>query len=238
MHLKIAVGVINGFDAISIFLLFQVMNSLSVTCKELITDYILIASDGVSPLKVHNYCDQASETSIYIKCFYIKGSVQRFKDTGIHLALKVPRKADRYGLNLQVGGSGFMLYIGSHNSKGIISTSSSQLRVPFNQFSDVRVQMTRIKSVRSPPDTLCEDNPNYVQAECIANCTDNSGAFFDKITHVTSTFFLNLCPTFVCTSDRDCVTSFWSLFLIFILQTLRKRTKRLKIKQREKLKED
>ncbi len=58
-----------------------------------------------------------------------------------------------------------------------VSVSSSQLVVPFYQFSDIRLKMTRISSARNPPDYICEEDPDYDRAKCTANCVDASGAF-------------------------------------------------------------
>ncbi len=160
------------------------MNSLSVTCQELITYYIVLAFDGVNPIKVHNYCNQASESSVGFRCFTIQSPVQLFANHGIHLALKVPTIADRYRLNAPSGGSVFIVYIGGN--KKDLSLSTNQLVVPFYQYSDVRLKMTRISSARNPPDYMCEEDPDYDNAKCIANCVDASGAFCQNYSCVPS----------------------------------------------------
>ncbi len=159
------------------------MNVLTVTCEELITEYFVPSSDGLRPETEHNHCEQASETWSDVKCFIIQSPMQLIPQNGIHLGLNIPTKADRYKLNAQMAGSSFILMIGSN--KTIVSFSSSLIHVPFNQFSNVQLKMTRIRSVHNPPDYMCGEDTDYIQADCLSKCQAGSGgAFFAKITHI------------------------------------------------------
>ncbi len=165
------------------------MNVLTVTCKELITEYFAHTSDGLRPENENSYCDQATETSSDVKCFIIQSPMQFLPQLGIHLGLNIPRKADRYMLNNQIGGSSFILMIGSN--KTIAAYSSSLIHVPFNQFSDVQLKMTRIRSVHNPPDYICGEGPDYIQADCMSAARiAQEGHFLQKLP-IMQKYFLN-----------------------------------------------